>query len=118
MAYGVALDLGTSGFRAQVMCLKTGKVISTGITLRHPLPGGNIVDHLHFAVEVGYNRAHEIIIRGVNALLRALHIDLNKVERIAVCGNPCQLSLFQNIQISLCPRISLFNFKECHRTIQ
>lgn len=89
MAYGVALDLGTSGFRAQAVCLKTGEVISTAITLKHPLPGGNIVDHLHFAVEVGHSQAHEIIIRGVNALLRALHIDLNKVERMAVCGNPC-----------------------------
>jgi methylamine methyltransferase corrinoid activation protein len=25
--------------------------------------------------------------------------DLSKVERLAVCGNPIQLSLFQNIEI-------------------
>ena len=97
--YGIALDIGTSGIRAQALNIEDGKVISTAITLRHPLPGANVVDHLHFAIKVGRDTAHEILIDSVNKVLESLNIDLEKVERLAVCGNPIQLSLFHNIEI-------------------
>ncbi|MDK2796332.1 MAG: hypothetical protein PWQ58_1531 [Archaeoglobaceae archaeon] len=97
---GVALDVGTSGFRAQAIDLESGKVISTAITLRHPLPGINIMDHLTFAIEYGLEFAHEIFIDAVEKLLSRLRgMDLKDVERIAVSGNPTQLSLFQGIEI-------------------
>ncbi|MEL7670773.1 methylamine methyltransferase corrinoid protein reductive activase [Methanobacterium sp.] len=97
--YGIALDIGTSGIRAQALNIEDGKVISTAITLRHPLPGANVVDHLHFAIKVGRDTAHEILIDTVNKVLNSLNIDLENVERLAVCGNPIQLSLFHNIEI-------------------
>ena len=97
--YGIALDIGTSGIRAQALNIEDGKVISTAITLRHPLPGANVVDHLHFAIKVGRDTAHEILIDSVNKVLDSLNINLEKVERLAVCGNPIQLSLFHNIEI-------------------
>ena len=51
---GVALDLGTSGFRGQALDLdQNGMIISTAVTTRHPLPGANVMDHLHFAIEIG-----------------------------------------------------------------
>ncbi len=99
MEYGIALDLGTSGFRAQAVDLKTGEVVSTAVTARHPLPGANVMDHLHFALEVGRDTAHFIVVAAINKLLKQLDIELSRVERIAVCGNPCQLSIFQNIEI-------------------
>ena len=43
--YAIAIDIGTSGIRAQSYNLTTHKTISTAITLRHPLPGANVVDH-------------------------------------------------------------------------
>jgi methylamine methyltransferase corrinoid protein reductive activase len=98
-SYGIAIDVGTSGLRAQAIDLNTDEIISTAITLRHPLPGANVMDHLHFAVEVGLNTAHSLIIDTINRLLSKLDIDLNKVERVAVSGNPTQLSIFQNIEI-------------------
>ena len=49
--YGIALDLGTSGVRGQAIDLRTSEIHSTAITTQHPLPGGNVMDHLHFAVE-------------------------------------------------------------------
>lgn len=98
-SYGVAIDIGTSGIRAQAIELSTSKIISTAITLRHPLPGANVMDHLHFAVEVSRDIAHSLVVDAVNKLLRSLDIDLNKVERLAVSGNPTQLSVFQNIEI-------------------
>jgi methylamine methyltransferase corrinoid protein reductive activase len=97
--YGIALDIGTSGIRAQALNIEDGKVVSTAITLRHPLPGANVVDHLHFAIKVGRDTAHEILIDAVNKVLNSLNIDLENVERLAVCGNPIQLSLFHNIEI-------------------
>jgi methylamine methyltransferase corrinoid protein reductive activase len=97
--YGIALDIGTSGIRAQALNIEERKVISTAITLRHPLPGANVVDHLHFAIKVGRDTAHEILIDSVNKVLESLNIDLENVERLAVCGNPIQLSLFHNIEI-------------------
>ena len=42
--YAIAIDIGTSGIRAQVLDIASLKVISTAITLRHPLPGANVVD--------------------------------------------------------------------------
>ena len=97
--YAIALDIGTSGIRAQALNLETSKVISTAITLRHPLPGANVVDHLHFAIEVGENTAHKLILDTINNVLKNLGIDLENVDRVAVCGNPIQLSLFHNIEI-------------------
>lgn len=49
--YGIALDLGTSGFRAQVIDLETKETLKTVITMGHPLPGGNVMDHLDFAIK-------------------------------------------------------------------
>src|SRR5665648_225072 len=97
--YAIALDIGTSGIRAQAHNLETSKVISTAITLRHPLPGANVVDHLHFAIEVGRETAHKLLVETINDVINNLGIDLENVERVAVCGNPIQLSLFHNIEI-------------------
>jgi methylamine methyltransferase corrinoid protein reductive activase len=97
---GVALDLGTSGFRGQALDLdQNGMIISTAVTTRHPLPGANVMDHLHFAVDMGLNRAHEVMVQAVNKVIDHLKIEKNDVVRLAVCGNPIQLSLFQEIEI-------------------
>ena len=56
--YGIALDLGTSGFRAQLIDLETNETLKTVITMGHPLPGGNVMDHLDFAITTGEDVAH------------------------------------------------------------
>ncbi len=97
---GIALDLGTSGFRGQAIDLESGgEILSTAVTTRHPFPGANVIDHLHFALEVGVSRAHEVIVNAVNQVIGHLRIDTADVVRLAVCGNPIQLSLFQGIEI-------------------
>ena len=96
----IALDLGTSGFRGHALDLdQDGLILSTALTTRHPLPGANVIDHLHFALEVGLNWAHHIVIQAVNQVVDNLRIDTKEVVRLAVCGNPIQLSLFQEIEI-------------------
>ncbi|MFZ0132962.1 MAG: methylamine methyltransferase corrinoid protein reductive activase [Desulfobacterales bacterium] len=97
---GIALDLGTSGFRGQAIDLdQNGLILSTVVTTRHPLPGANVIDHLHFALEVGLNHAHAVVIRAANQVIDTLGIEKDQVVRLAVCGNPIQLSLFQEIEI-------------------
>jgi len=97
---GIALDLGTSGFRGQAIDLDDGnKIISTAITTRHPLPGANVIDHLHFALDVGLGISHDVVIHAVNRVIDNLRIEKNDVIRAAVCGNPIQLSLFREIEI-------------------
>ncbi len=97
---GIAVDLGTSGFRGQVIDLDNdNKIISTAITTRHPMPGANVIDHVHFALEVGLDTAHDTVIHAVNRVIDNLRIDKNDVVRLAVCGNPIQLSLFKEIEI-------------------
>ncbi|MGO8821720.1 MAG: methylamine methyltransferase corrinoid protein reductive activase [Desulfomonilaceae bacterium] len=95
----IAMDLGTSGFRAQALDLNTRKIISTAITTRHPLPGANVIDHLHFALEMGVDVAGSIMIEAINKVLGRLEVPLDRIVRMAVCGNPIQLSLFQRIEI-------------------
>jgi methylamine methyltransferase corrinoid protein reductive activase len=97
---GIALDLGTSGFRGQAVDLdQNGKILSTAVTTRHPLPGANVIDHLHFALEVGLNHAHDVMVRAANKVIDNLRIEKDQVIRLAICGNPIQLSLFQEIEI-------------------
>jgi len=97
--YGISLDIGTSGTRGHAVELSSGRIISTAITESHPLPGANIMDHLTFCVKMGKDLAHRILMMSVNKVIESLGIDLGKVERVAICGNPIQLSLFQNMQI-------------------
>ena len=78
--YGIALDIGTSGIRAQALDLKTSKVISTAITLRHPLPGANVVDHLHFAIDVGRDTTHKLLLDAINKVIKSLNINLKNVN--------------------------------------
>ena len=99
MTYGLSLDIGTSGTRAHAVDLSNGKIISTAMTSCHPLPGANIMDHLTFCINVGSDIAHRILMDTVNKVIRNLHINLKQVERVAICGNPIQLSLFQNIPV-------------------
>jgi methylamine methyltransferase corrinoid protein reductive activase len=96
---GIALDLGTSGFRGHAIDLdQNGIILSTAVTTRHPLPGANVIDHLHFALEVGLERAHEVMVNAANQVIDNLQIEKNEVVRLAVCGNPIQLSLFEGIE--------------------
>ena len=99
MRYGIALDIGTSGLRCQAIDLDTGETVGTAITERHPIPGMNVIDHVNFAMKSGEDVAHGLIIETANELFSQLGIDLSGVERVCVCGNPFQLSLFQNIEI-------------------
>ena len=97
--YVISLDLGTSGFRSQLIDLEKKDTIKTVVTMGHPLPGGNVMDHLDFAIDTGTDVAHGIIIETVKEVLEKFDVEPEKIERIAVCGNPIQLSLFQNIEI-------------------
>ena len=96
---GIALDLGTSGFRGHAIDLdQNGIIFSTAVTTRHPLPGANVIDHLHFALEVGLERAHEVMVHAANQVIDNLRIEKTEVVRLAICGNPIQLSLFEGIE--------------------
>lgn len=100
MSYGVALDLGTSGYRSHLVDLSNhGKILSTSITMRHPLPGANIMDHLHFWIENGEEVGHRIIIETVDKLIAMHGAKPNEITRLAICGNPAQLSMFEKIEI-------------------
>ncbi|ADI74783.1 4Fe-4S ferredoxin iron-sulfur binding domain protein [Methanohalobium evestigatum Z-7303] len=97
--YGIALDLGTSGYRAQLIDLEREETIKTVITMGHPLPGGNVIDHLDFAIELGEDIANGIILNAVKRIISAFNVNLSEVKKLAICGNPIQLSLFQNMEI-------------------
>ncbi|MDR2623900.1 MAG: methylamine methyltransferase corrinoid protein reductive activase [Methanobrevibacter sp.] len=97
--YAIAIDIGTSGIRALSLDINTLGVVSSVITLRHPIPGANVVDHLNFALNVSLETAHNLLIDAVNKVIDGLNIDKKKIKRVAVCGNPIQLSLFNGIEI-------------------
>jgi methylamine methyltransferase corrinoid protein reductive activase len=97
--YAIALDIGTSGLRAQAIDLETKETVGTAITQRHPIPGMNVIDHVNFAIKSGEDVANRLLINCANQLFSNLGIDLSKVKRIGVCGNTFQLSLFENIEI-------------------
>jgi len=100
---GIALDLGTSGVRGQAIELpggdSEGRVIATAITARHPLPGANVMDHLHFAIDMGLELTQRVAIETINRVIEQLAVPQEDIARLAVCGNPIQLSLFEGIEI-------------------
>ncbi|MDW5563270.1 MAG: methylamine methyltransferase corrinoid protein reductive activase [Methanomassiliicoccus sp.] len=93
----ISIDIGTSGIRGQLLDLRRRKVLRTCLTSRNPLPGANVMDHLDFAMEQGLALAHEVLIGAVRQIINVL--DPASLERIAVCGNPIQISLFEGIEI-------------------
>jgi methylamine methyltransferase corrinoid activation protein len=97
MDQAVNIDIGTSGIRAQLLNLMDSSVLRTAILSRNPLPGSNVVDHMDFAINYGQGTAHEILVSAVNSLIFSLKP--GNLKRIAVCGNPIQLSLFEGIEI-------------------
>lgn len=99
MSRGIAFDIGTSGFRVQYVDLESKKVLKTAITLRHPLPGANVMDHLNFAIKVSEDIAHKLMIDAFERILNQMNVDIKSIEKIAICGNPIQLSLFEGISI-------------------
>jgi len=99
MRTGVAIDLGTSGFRAQKIDLESGKIKKTVITLRNPLPGANVMDHLDFAIHYGLDKAHMLSVTAVKNILTELGVKVEEMEKFSICGNPIQLSIFQGIPI-------------------
>jgi len=94
----VGVDLGTSGMRVQALDAERKEIVSTAISLHNPLPGGNVIDHLHFAMAAGSDVAKKMMVNAVNALLKSLEVGLKNVVRLAVCGNPTQLSIFQGME--------------------
>jgi methylamine methyltransferase corrinoid protein reductive activase len=99
MRYGVAIDLGTSGYRAQKIDLDTKEILRTAMTLRNPIPGANVMNHVDFAIRYGQDLAHELSINTVKNLIQALDLEVEEMERISLCGNPIHLSIFQGISI-------------------
>jgi methylamine methyltransferase corrinoid protein reductive activase len=97
--FGISIDIGTSGTRMHAVDLSNGEIISTAMTVRHPVPGANVMDHLTFCINVDQDLAAELMIDTINKLMKLLDVDLRKVKRMAVCGNPIQLSMFQNMEI-------------------
>ncbi|WP_370575240.1 methylamine methyltransferase corrinoid protein reductive activase [Methanomethylovorans sp.] len=97
--YGIAIDLGTSGFRLQLIDLGSRSILKTIMTMKHPLPGGNVIDHLGFAIQVGGDVANKIMVHTLQKMIDMLPVPPEEIRKIAVCGNPIQLSLFQNIEI-------------------
>lgn len=99
MKTGVAIDLGTSGFRAQKIDLEKGEIKKTVITLRNPLPGANVMDHLDFAIHYGLDKAHGLSATAVKNIIKELGVKPEEMEKFSICGNPIQLSIFQGIPI-------------------
>lgn len=97
MDQAINIDIGTSGIRAQLLNLTDSSVLRTAILSRNPLPGANVVDHLDFAISYGQEIAHEILVSAVTSLINDLKP--TNLKRIAVCGNPIQLSIFEGIEI-------------------
>lgn len=95
---GIALDIGTSGIRALALDVDERKAAGCAVTSWHPIPGGNLIDHLLFSATFGSDLAQRILISNVNTLIRDL-CDPREIEIMAICGNTGQLSLFTGTEI-------------------
>jgi methylamine methyltransferase corrinoid protein reductive activase len=99
---GVALDLGTSSYKAQKIDLDSGEIIRTSMTMHNPLPGTTVLDQNLFAL-TWHDKAHELVIKSVETLFGSLRVTPRELERIAICGNVVQMSVFQSIPVDDLP---------------
>lgn len=97
MGQAVAIDIGTSGIRGQILNLPSGEIIRTCICSHNPIPGANVMDHLSFSINQGTELAHSLLLDAVREIVRRLRPD--DLIRLSVCGNPIQLSLFAGWEI-------------------
>jgi methylamine methyltransferase corrinoid protein reductive activase len=57
------------------------------------------MDHLDFAIHYGLDKAHKLSVTAVKNILTELGVKVEEMERLSICGNPIQLSIFQGIPI-------------------
>ena len=58
------------------------------------------MDHMHFWMKSGRDITHKIIVQTIYDLISLYGKDkLSQVTKLSVCGNPIQLSLFEDIEI-------------------
>jgi len=56
------------------------------------------MDHLDFAIRYGLDKAHELSVTAVKNILAELGVNLTEIGKFSICGNPIQLSIFQEFQ--------------------
>jgi len=58
-----------------------------------------VMDHMDFAIHYGQELAHGLSVNAVKNLLQTLDVQSGELDRLSICGNPIQLSIFQGISI-------------------
>jgi uncharacterized 2Fe-2S/4Fe-4S cluster protein (DUF4445 family) len=104
--YGLAIDVGTTTVVAQLVHLKSGRVI--GIAGSHNLQahyGEDVISRMIFACsrDGGLNSLHEAIIKNINTLIKKLTdekgIDTEQITAIVAAGN----TTMSHLLLSLIP---------------
>lgn len=104
--YGLAIDVGTTTVVAQLVHLKSGRVI--GIAGSHNLQahyGEDVISRMIFACNIdrGLNSLHEAIIKNINTLIKRLTdekgIDAEQITAIVAAGN----TTMSHLLLSLIP---------------
>ena len=103
--YGIAVDVGTTTIVAQLVNLKSGKVL--GVTGCHNLQaqyGEDVISRMIFACgqrEGGLNNLHEVVIKGIDHLIKNLcnkkGIDTDDITAIVAAGNTTMSHLLLEI---------------------
>lgn len=92
--YGVAIDVGTTTIVAQLIHLKTGRVI--GVEGSHNLQahyGEDVISRIVFSCgrEKGLNPLHESVVENINSLIKNLcetkGVDIENITSIVAAGN-------------------------------
>lgn len=104
--YGLAIDVGTTTVVAQLVHLKSGRVV--GIAGSHNLQahyGEDVISRMVFACRIdgGLNSLHEAIIKNINTLINKLTdekgIDAEQITAIVAAGN----TTMSHLLLSLIP---------------
>jgi len=92
--YGIAVDVGTTTIVAQLVHLKTGRVI--GVEASHNLQahyGEDVISRIVFSCgrEKGLNPLHEAVVENINSLIKNLcekkGINIEDINSIVAAGN-------------------------------
>jgi len=99
--YGIAVDVGTTTIVAQLVHLKTGRVI--GVEASHNLQahyGEDVISRIVFSCgrEKGLNPLHEAVVENINSLIKNLcekkGINIGDINSIVAAGNTTMSHLF------------------------
>ena len=104
---GLAVDLGTTKIAGYLINLETGRTVAAeGMVNPQRAYGEDVISRIAYAMEKGGSVLKEVVVRGLNELIRKLCPETDSIVEVTLVGNTAMHHLFLELpvrQLGLAP---------------